>query len=224
MTRLVPKLVVPVVLTVATAVFVRSQDVDEVLSRLQKKYTSVRDLYATFTQTVRFGVTGATQSFEGKMWMKKGNKYRIEMENRTIVTDAVSVWTYSDLNRQVFIDVFRDDPKAITPDRVLTDVPKNYLATLLDKETVDGIETIVLKLTPKDTKSLVKSMKVWIDPAHWLMVKVEVLDVGDNLTAYRVSEIKLNSGLSDRLFRFDIPPDVDVIDLRPSTPSPPDSP
>lgn len=224
MIQFLKQLTLIAVLVVASTVLGRTQDVDEVLSHLQKKYASLRDLYAAFTQTVRFGVTGATQSFEGKVWMKKGNRYRIEMENRTIVTDGASVWTYSDLNRQVFIDVFRDDPKAITPDRMLTDIPKNYVATLLERETIDGTKTHVLKLSPRDTRSLVKSMKVWVDPSEWLMVKVEVLDVSGNLTTYRIREVAFNGGLSDRIFHFDIPPDVEVIDLRPSTTSPSDSP
>jgi outer membrane lipoprotein-sorting protein len=156
--------------------------------------------------------------------MKKGNKYRIELEDRTIVTDGASVWTYSDLNRQAFIDVFRDDPKAVTPDRMLTDIPKNYDAMLLERETIEGTRTHVLKLTPRETGSLVKSLKVWVDPSEWLMVKIEVLDVSDNLTTYRIREVAFNSGLSDRMFHFDIPPDVEVIDLRPSSTSPSDSP
>ena len=51
--------------------FVRAQDVDDVVSRLQNRYDSLRDLSASFTQTVRFGVTRTTQTFEGKIWMKK---------------------------------------------------------------------------------------------------------------------------------------------------------
>jgi chaperone LolA len=219
-----PRIIHYVVLSMVTTIVAHAQDVDEVLSRLQKKYASVRDLTASFAQTVRFGVTQTTQSFDGKIWIKKGNKYRIEMEQRTIVTDGASVWTYSDINRQVFVDVFRDDPKALTPDRILTDVPRNYFATLLDKEKVNGTESYVLKLTPKDTKSLVKSLKVWAHPSEWIMVKVEVLDVSDNLTTYVTHEVKVNSGLSDQMFRFDAPPGVEVIDLRPSSVASPDSP
>jgi chaperone LolA len=224
MTRFLQNVAVCAVLVVASSAPGRTQAVDEVLSRVQKKYASLRDLYAAFTQTVRFGVTGVVQSFEGKIWMKKGNKYRIELEDRTIVTDGASVWTYSDLNRQAFIDVFRDDPKAVTPDRMLTDIPKNYDAMLLERETIEGTRTHVLKLTPRETGSLVKSLKVWVDPSEWLMVKIEVLDVSDNLTTYRIREVAFNSGLSDRMFHFDIPPDVEVIDLRPSSTSPSDSP
>lgn len=214
-----------VAFVVIAASLVQAQDANEVLSRLQRKYESVRDFHASFTQTVRFGVTQSTQQFQGKIWVKQGKKYRIEMEQQTIVTNGISVWTYSALNRQVFIDVFRDDPHAITPDRLLSDAPKNYFATMLDGERLGGRETIVLKLTPKDKKSLLKSLKVWIDPSEWLMVKVEVLDMSDNLTTYTTNNVKINSNVPEGMFELAIPPGVEVIDLRPpSVKSPSDSP
>lgn len=195
---------------------VQCQDVEDVLERLQKKYESIRDLYASFTQVVRFGVTQSTQTFSGKLWMEKGNKVRIELDQQTIVTDGKSVWTYSELNRQVLIDRFRDDPKALTPDKVLVNVPKEYFSTIIGKDRIDETETLILKLVPKDRKSLIKSMKVWVNTAEWLMVKVEVLDVSDNQTTYITKDLKMNAGISNQLFHFDVPPDVEVVDLRSS--------
>jgi len=192
------------------------QDADEVLSHLQKKYDSVRDLSASFTQTVRFGVMRSTQTFSGKLWMKKDNKYRIEMDQQTIVTDGRTVWTYSELNRQAFVDSFRDDPKTITPERLLATAPTNYLASLIGREEIGGVETIVLKLVPKDTKSFMKSMKLWVDPSTWLMTKVEVLDASENLTTYIAKGVTINAGLDDAMFHFTPPAGVDVIDLRSS--------
>ena len=195
---------------------VEAQDVDVVLSRLQRKYESTRDLYASFTQIVRFGVTQNTQTFAGKMWMKKGNRYRIEMEQQTIVTDGKSVWTYSELNKQVLIDKFQEDPNSFTPDRVLTNVPQNFFAIIIGNEKVDNVELLVLKLTPKERNSLTKSMKVWVNSSDWVIGKVEVLDVSDNLTTYRFKDLRINEGFSDRLFHFETPPGAEVVDLRTS--------
>ncbi len=214
MTRYALTLLVSVVF--ADYPMLRGQDVDEVFSRLEKKYESIRDLSVSFTQVIRFGVTQATQSFDGKLWMKKGNKYRIELEQQTIVTDGHSVWTYSELTKQVFIDKFRNDPNAITPDKILVNVPGNYFANIIGKEKVDGVETLVLKLIPKERNSLTKSIKAWLNTSEWLMAKVEVLDVSDNQTTYLTKDFKINTGIPDRFFQFTIPPDVDVVDFRTS--------
>lgn len=195
------------------AVGFRGESVEDVLSKVQKKYETVHDASVNFTQHVRFGVMNTEQSFTGRFLMKKGGMYRIEGEEQTIVTDGHSVWTYSRDNHQVVVDVYRDDPKSFSPDKVLVNVPKNYYATLLpDEENKD--DTAVLKLTPKDEKSQIKWMKVWINRADWLMRKIQLQDISDNLTTYTLSDIRLNTNLQDSVFRFSPPAGVEVIDLR----------
>jgi outer membrane lipoprotein-sorting protein len=43
-------------------------DVNSILSNLQKKYDSIRDVSVSFTQNVRFGVTKSEQTFDGKLF------------------------------------------------------------------------------------------------------------------------------------------------------------
>ena len=193
---------------------VADDDASVILSKLEKKYDSIRDASVEFTQNVRFGVTQTEQTFSGKLFMKKGNKYRIELEQQTIVTDGKSVWTYSKLNNQVLIDTYKDDPKSFSPDKVLTNVPDNYNATLLGKEKIQKYETVILKLVPKLEKSNIKWMKIWVDQDEWLMRKIQIQDISDNLTTYSVDSIRLNAALSDSQFQFQAPPNVEVIDLR----------
>ena len=169
---------------------VADDDASVILSKLEKKYDSIRDASVEFTQNVRFGVTQTEQTFSGKLFMKKGNKYRIELEQQTIVTDGKSVWTYSKLNNQVLIDTYKDDPKSFSPDKVLTNVPDNYNATLLGKEKIQKYETVILKLVPKLEKSNIKWMKIWVDQDEWLMRKIQIQDISDNLTTYSVDSIR----------------------------------
>jgi len=189
-------------------------DPEDVLSHLEKKYDKIKDAFASFTQDVVFGVTKNEQTFKGKLWMKKGNKYRLEFEDETIVTDGSSVWSFSKSNNQVLIDKYRDDPKSFSPDKVLVNVPKQYSATVLSREKIEDRETIVLKLVAKEQSSNLKWMKVWVDPDEWLMERIQILDVSDNLTTYFINGLKLNTGLADGQFEFQVPKGIDVIDLR----------
>ncbi len=188
-------------------------DVEDILSNVQKKYETIHDASVSFTQNIRFGVMKTEQSFSGKFYMRKGGMYRIEGEEQIIVTDGKSVWTYSKDNRQVVIDVYHEDPKSFSPDKVLINVPKNYSATILSDEKAET-DVTVLKLIPKDDKSQVKWMKVWISREDWLMRKCQIEDVSDNLTTYAISKISLNTHLPDSLFLFSAPKGVEVIDLR----------
>ncbi|MBI1805443.1 MAG: outer membrane lipoprotein chaperone LolA [Ignavibacteria bacterium] len=189
-------------------------DAGDIISKLQRKYDSIRDVSITFRQDVQFGVTKAEQSFSGKLLMKKGNRYRIEMDQQTIVTDGKSVWSFNKPNNQVLIDNFKENPASFSPDKVLVNVPNNYSSTVIGKERLGSQEATVLKLIPKNPTSSLKWMKVWVDTDELLMKKIQMLETSDNLMTYVVTDIKLNPGLADSQFQFEPPTGVEVIDLR----------
>ena len=201
-------------LLIASAAAFGSGDASDILTKIREKYDSIHDASLTFKRHVVFGVTQSQQDFSGTLLMKKKNKYRIELEDQTIVTDGATAWTYSRLNNQVFIDRYKEDPISFTPDRMLVNAPENYAATLLGKEKLGERETSVLKLVPKNDTSNVKWMKLWVDRKDWLMRKIQLLDIADNQTTYELGEMKLNAGIPDSLFRFEPPTGVDVIDVR----------
>lgn len=191
-----------------------ADDSEKILSKLKNKYESVKDITADFTQDVTFGISKMQQKIEGTIRIKKGNKYRIELEKQTIVTDGKTVWSYSHLNNQVIIDKFKDDPKSLSPDHVLINVPKNYYSVFIGNESLLNKKTSIIKLTPKDDKSLVKFMKVWVDVDEYLMRKIEIVDVSDNVNIYIIKSIKLNTGIPDDVFIFEVPTGVEKVDLR----------
>lgn len=199
-------------LTIHTAV--AGDDANDILKKLEKKYDGIKDMTVAFRQEVHYGVTETNQSFDGTMWMKKGNKYRIELEDQTIVTDGISVWSYSKSNNQVIIDRFKESSDSFTPDKVLVNVPSHYDALILGREKIESTETIILKLTPKESKSNLQWMKIWVDDDEYLMKKIQVLDVSDNLTTYLIGKVKLNQSLKEIQFQFDAPAGTELIDLR----------
>ncbi len=201
------------VLSVTSSAFY-GDDAAGILDKLRSKYGSIRDANVRFTQHVLFGVTKSEQNFTGVFMMRKGNCYRIEMEQQTIVTDGKTVWSYSVPNNQVLIDKFKDDPRSYTPDRVLVDLPENSATTLLGKESVGKTECDVLKLVPNNPKSSVLWMKVWVDEDEWLAKKIQVMDVSENLTTYTINSIAINKGLPDSTFHYTPPPGAEVIDVR----------
>jgi chaperone LolA len=208
------KVLITVLAILLTCNLTFADESEKILTKVQKKYETIKDVTAVFTQNITFGVSKMEQSFHGTLTMKKGNRYRIEMEQQTIVTDGKTVWSYSHPNNQVIIDKYKEDPKSFSPDRVLINVPKNYNTIFLGNENLFGKKTAVIKLTPKESKSLVKSMKVWIDLEDHLMRKIEIIDVSDNINLYLINSIKLNTGVSDILFKFEIPEGTDTVDLR----------
>jgi outer membrane lipoprotein carrier protein len=191
-----------------------AETAEEVLENMREKYESIEDAEIRFTQRVRFSMANIEQKISGLLTMKRENRYRVELDDRTIVTDGRTVWSYSRPNNQVLIDDFAMDDRSFSPENILVRAPSEFVPTLLGEERFRDIEFTVIKLVPRDDQAFMQSMKVWVDPDSWLMGKVELVDANGKETTYIVEEIRINTDVDDNLFRFRIPDGVDVVDLR----------
>lgn len=188
--------------------------VQEITEKMQRRYEMIDDATAEFTQHVKFGFSKIEQSFAGTLKMKKPNKYRIESEYQTLVTDGKTVWAYSPVNHQVLVDRFKENQNSVSLETFVLNIPAAYYASLLGQETVGESKLYTLKLVPKDDRSFVKSVKVWVEEGRWVVHKVSIVDVNETETTYIIKNVKLNSHLSDTTFSFIPPPETEVVDLR----------
>ncbi len=154
------------------------------------------------------------QTTAGTLLTRKGNKYRVELEQQTIVTDGVTVWSYSAAQQQVLVDRFEQDERSLSPDRILSGEAADLAPALIGRETLGKTETVVLKLTPRDETALLKWLKLWVSESDWLVRKAELVDLNGKETVYQVLDIKINTGIPDARFTFVAPAGVEVVDLR----------
>ncbi len=194
--------------------FILAQTGKDLIEQLKKKYSDVNDATIKFEQTVKYSISKFKQSFSGTLYFKKKNKYRIETGQQTVVTDGVTSWLYSKVNKQVIIDRFKEDKNALSLDKFLLTISDEYIPIILNVERSNGKKVYILKLTPKGEDSFIESARVWIVENDLSIVKVEITDINGTITTYSVNSIKLNSGIDDSLFKFTIPSDVKVVDLR----------
>lgn len=191
-----------------------ADDAQSVLEKVKKKYDSIKDAELKFSQRTTFEVSKLDQTVSGTLFIKKENKYRVETDGHLVITDGSTVWSYSPLNKQVLIDNFKLNDQALTPERILAAAPKDYSASLSGTEKIGKAETQILTLVPKDEASMVQTMKLWVDEATWFIKKVEIIDVNGKQTVYTVNEIKVNIGIPDSRFTYQIPNGVEAVDLR----------
>ncbi|HTY10359.1 MAG TPA: outer membrane lipoprotein chaperone LolA [Bacteroidota bacterium] len=189
----------------------------EVLEKVQRAYAGVDDASADFTQTVSLSYAKVEQSFTGKVMMKKGNKYRVESQEQTLVTDGKTVWAYSPVNKQVLIDSYKENPNTLSPEQFLVGLPKNFRAALVEDNSGDRHAAYCLKLSPTSgSPKSIKSLKVWIDDADWSVRQVEYIDMNETRTVYTMTNIRFNPGIPDERFTFTVPDHVEIVDLRSS--------
>lgn len=187
---------------------------EDVLERVRKSYDRIDDAEVKFTQRMKFAVARIEQEVSGTLFFKKENKYRVEFEGQTVVTDGETVWSYSVANNQVLIDRFKLDERSISPERILTAAPEDFFPSIAGHEKIAGANVTVLKMAPQKPAMAVKSMKLWVNESDWLIRKVEIVDLHGKETVYIVNSIKTNTGVPDSRFVFQPPDGVEVVDLR----------
>lgn len=188
-------------------------DAREIIENVQDRYDDMTDATITFSQSVRFKVSKAEQSVKGTLFFKKPNKYRIETEERTIVTDGKTSWSWSPRNRQVVIDNYKEETHSLSPEQLLLSYPKDYYSTYVGEEKFAGQSAHVLKLTPKEDNTFATAMKIWVSK-DWLIRKVEITDINGAVTTYVIEKISVDTDLPDSKFTYQVPDKSEIIDLR----------
>jgi outer membrane lipoprotein carrier protein len=187
------------------------ESASEILRRVKERYEEISDARIRFSETVTFERTGVEHSARGDLWMEKENRYRVELNGRVIVTDGETVWSYSDGADQVIVDDFKQHEGMISPEKILTGAPEDFLATHLGRDE-NGL--VILKLLPREESSAITSLRLWVDEGTWLIRKTEILEFSGKNTVYRIEELSTNTGLDASVFSFKIPDGVEVVDLR----------
>lgn len=193
-----------------------SKRAKEIIKKVQKKYKELKSLTADFEQEFVWELAGETQTIKGVLFLSAGNNYRIKTDTQTIVTDGTTVWTYSEPDNQVIIDLMDKSEENSLPKDLLFQYSEEYRPQFIGEEKLDGRKVYVLSLLPKDEEAFIKTMKIWVDASSWLTVKIEQIDINDNINTYTVTNIKENIDLDSSLFSFKIPKDSEVVDLRES--------
>ncbi len=184
---------------------------DEVIARVEDRYTKLDDLRASFSQSAFNRSLNQTIPAEGAVYLKKGGKMRWEYTAPTpqqIVSDGKSIWIYTPELNQVNVG---EAP------RVLAGPAGSFLAglgKLREYFTVrflnparpqDDDANYVLDLRPRKPEPALARLVLVVDPREYLARAAQVYDQFENSVTMKFTKIAANSGLPDRLFAF-VPP------------------
>ncbi len=193
--------------------FAGTPTASEIVRNVQENYNQTKDATIRFTQTVVYPLSKLSKTITGTLFLKKRNMYRIDTDDKVIVTDGKTSWVYLPGSQQVLIDNFRDDKNTITPDKFLLNVPSDYFAVLLSTRQLDSGYAYTLRLTPKSDNSFIRSIRIVIN-SDWTVRSAEVADMNDTRYTYKVDSLAMNTGLPDSKFEFVPPKGAQVVDLR----------
>jgi outer membrane lipoprotein-sorting protein len=184
-------------------VMVFAQDADQLLKNVKERFEGIKDFSAEIRQE------GSNQVFNGKLYYKQTDKFRLELKDMIIVSDGSTVWNFNKKDNRLVIDEV--DNAASFPfsfEKILNEyAPKSNLSS-----SIDG-NLRVLSFTPKPGTNLnFSSARLWINKDN-LVKRISVNNGSESITL-RLTEYKLNQDQPDSRFTFKAPEGSRVIDLR----------
>ncbi|WMW24834.1 DUF4367 domain-containing protein [Methanolobus sediminis] len=193
---------------------------DQIAEKMQEKQANIEDISATVHMTI--SIEGGTQETEYQLYQKNPGKMKNivlmpeEMAGQTTVSNGEKMWIYDPAANTVTImempevsDEFEMDYASIIGDLLNeTDV------SLVGTEDLDGRDTLVLMLVPKEEDNLYGSgMKVWVDDETWTPLKIEMGTENTYQITVEYRNFEVNTGISDDEFEFEVPDGAEVIEV-----------
>jgi outer membrane lipoprotein carrier protein len=179
--------------------------------RLEDRQARAQDMTARFVQSYRSGVLGKEVVERGVVRLKRPGRMLWEYkdpEKKIFLSDGRSYWFYVPADRQVIVRD-QDEERGVAT-RLLSGkggLLEEFEASL-DTPPSEGVFRV--RLSPRKADPEVELLLVDVDPAGQLR-GIQVEDAQGNKSRFRFDDVRENTGLPDKLFRFEVPPGVEVI-------------
>jgi len=194
-----------------------AEEIEIVVDKIQNKYEEITDFHAKFTQEATVKALDKVQKSEGEVWFKKPGKMRwnyYSPEKDEIVSDGRTLWFYDVAEKQVI-----ESPLAQVSDTQNTtsllsglgNIKEVFDASFADQTDLTGNGNYMLELKPKTGEEQYNKAIVAFDQNTMVVNSIYLYDPFGNLTTISLSNIEIDKGVQDSLFRFTVPNGVEIV-------------
>ena len=203
-----------------------SPETKRVLSRMDDANRTLTGMTADVKLTKVTTVVNDVSEETGKLFHKRSKKESrtrldyLTPETKSLLIEKGKVFVYEPRIKRLYVyEQGKNRNQAeffligFGPSSNLTRV---YDVKFLKDETVNGIQTSLLELTPKSPAMFTKIL-LWIDQTRWIPIQIRPTESSGDYLTIEFTNIQLNPNLSDKMFKLDTPPDVEVVKPASST-------
>lgn len=202
----------------------KPKNLGDIFSEMEKANVSFKTLKAGIVYTRTITLLESTEVSEGELYYKKPKRMYLKFyppRNEVNVVDGKYVWVYHPAEKQVEKYAMNNSSQSSRGvsffefgyGESVEAAKKDYMITLLDTKEEGKKRFYLLSLKPKDPKSQYSEIRLWVEEGVWLPHKIELFESdGEVVNIIELNNIKLNKGMSDKLFLFDVPRGVEVIE------------
>ncbi|MGZ5244730.1 MAG: LolA family protein [Bacteroidia bacterium] len=187
----------------------------EILNKVSTKYKSYKAVKADFKYILEIQAEKFKEEQKGTIYLKK-NKFKLEMDDQTVICDDKTLWTYMKDVNEVQINTYSPQTMDINPAEIFTMYEKGYLYAYMGEETINKKVMHVIELTPTDKKQSFFKVKLFVDKANNSITRSKIFEKNGNIYTFEIQNFTPNPNVDDTFFTFDTSkmPKQNVVDLR----------
>jgi outer membrane lipoprotein-sorting protein len=203
------KIIAPFFLLITFTSLIYSQATKEqVFFELVNIYKHVRQ--------VSFHFNLIEENFSGSLTAKKGNKYKMVIGDRLVISDGKTIWNFSPKENKVVISNFEEIKDQVSLENLFFSFLENFEPANI-KESNEHSENgiYILSLHAKEKfKSFhhINSVELWVDRGTYDILRFIITN--PQKMTWQISKLRLRKKAKDNLFKFIPNDDCTIIDLR----------
>jgi outer membrane lipoprotein carrier protein len=190
-------------------------DAVAIVDAIQKQFDATITFQARFIQKSYLKILGQSQKAEGFVSIKKPGKMKWDYkapDRQILVSNDQGLWLYLPDEKQVTKMKVQSIYSSNTPALFLAGRGKLTESFTIGKVTEEhGL--YVVEMIPRNKAQNLSKMVLLADKKNYQIVGSRVYDNLGNKTEMLFSNIRINPNLEKKLFRFEVPKGVELIDL-----------
>ena len=192
---------------------------EEIATKMQEKQDSLEDYSYTMHMAIYLNGEKDLED-EIQVMYKKPNMMKsleiVQGKEVESVSDGEFAWSYDAGTNTVTKMKVPEEP--LLTDKDYISLIGNFMnesdVSMLGVEEVDGRCAYILEARPRTEENesgLASRTKVWVDRETWMILKSSIYDNKGNLTTEtEIRDLKINTGIPDSEFKFEIPDGAEV--------------
>jgi len=192
---------------------------DELIAKAQERYEKTADLEAHFIQEVTIKSVNKTEREEGVVYVKNPRRMLwvySKPKAKKLIINPKKAWLYIPEDHAAYVQDSENIYKSKLGVKFLSGIGKlseDFHVGFSKPDNVDKNGNYLLTLIPKVSDTGVDKLYVTIDKENFQLTQCSFTDLYGNVTRIRLSDIKINNNLDDKLFSFKPPSGVDVFNM-----------
>ncbi len=190
-------------------------DAIAIVDAIQKQYDATDTFQARFIQKSYLKILGQSQKAEGSVSIQKPGKMKWDYrapDRQILVSNDQGLWLYLPDEKQVTKMKAQSIYSSNTPALFLAGRGKLTESFTIGKVTEES-GLYVAELIPRNRAQNLSKMVLLADKKNYQIVGSRVYDNLGNKTEMMFSDIQTNPNLNKKLFQFEVPKGVELIDL-----------